>query len=1000
MKRARALGCLSGLGVVMGLVAAVTPALAVDQPSQWAGRPALEVAAGDPVRAYRDLDWYSVPRHARVEWNALVAEMPGAHGAWDPATGVPSRIWGGSVAVPGSVSSPAVAEAFGKAFIARHIDLLAPGASVADFTLVSNDLDAGMRTLGFVQHAGGVGVIGGQLSLRFKADRLFMIGSEALPFAVADALVAPLSVAHARAKARAWMLSDSATVATAGAVDGPFVLPLVGERSVRYATVVAVTVETDPLGSWQVYLDARTGDPVARRQTLAFASGTVKYNTPVRRPGGDRFDYPALFADLDANGSVQSDVNGSVTWSGSSAVNVQTSVHGDYVNVSSQAGGAAATTLSLSPSGTVVWNESGNEYTDSQLTTFIHLNRVIEYSRGFAGDLPYLDTTVQANVNINDQCNAFYDGNGVNFFVAAGGCGNTGRLPDVVYHEFGHSLHDHGIIPGVGQFEGGASEGLSDFLAATITGDSGMGRGFFNSDEPLREIDPPGSEQVWPEDVGEVHYTGLIIAGALWDMRKDLVATLGEEAGVPVANTIFYQAMRRAVDIPTMYFEALAADDDDGDLGNGTPHLCSINAGFAPHGLRQISVQGSNVSVAPPFQDGYVLSLAIVGLDAACPSDDFAGAEVTWRLREQPEVGGTLTMALGPSGLEATIPEQPDGSVVQYQVNVDFGGGVTTTFPDNPADPFYELFIGHVEPIYCTDFETDPTTEGWTHGLSAGDPGEGADDWMWGPPAAPADSGDPRRAYSGDNAFGNDLGGGNYNGQYQAGKTNYAETPDIDTSAYQTVRLQYRRWLTVEDHQFDHATVYADGEAVWTNVESAAGNVNHTDKEWRFSDVDLSSQAADGTVKLKFELASDQGLNMGGWTLDDFCVLGYIPTVCGDGHVTGAEECDDGDANSDSEADACRTDCTAALCGDAVIDSGEACDDGNDVADDGCEADCTVTPGTPPPGENPETPPAGDDGGVSGTWACSCRTAGAPAGFDWRWMVAGLALAAARRRRR
>jgi alpha-tubulin suppressor-like RCC1 family protein len=48
--------------------------------------------------------------------------------------------------------------------------------------------------------------------------------------------------------------------------------------------------------------------------------------------------------------------------------------------------------------------------------------------------------------------------------------------------------------------------------------------------------------------------------------------------------------------------------------------------------------------------------------------------------------------------------------------------------------------------------------------------------------------------------------------------------------------------------------------------------------------------------------------------------------VCGDGVVDFWEQCDDGSANSDSLADACRTDCRTAYCGDGIADSLEACD--------------------------------------------------------------------------
>ena len=59
-----------------------------------------------------------------------------------------------------------------------------------------------------------------------------------------------------------------------------------------------------------------------------------------------------------------------------------------------------------------------------------------------------------------------------------------------------------------------------------------MGRGFFKNNQPLRHIDPAGSEAVWPDDISEIHETGLIIAGALWDTRKALIAEHGDASGI------------------------------------------------------------------------------------------------------------------------------------------------------------------------------------------------------------------------------------------------------------------------------------------------------------------------------------------------------------------------------------------------------------------------------------------------------------------------------------
>lgn len=72
---------------------------------------------------------------------------------------------------------------------------------------------------------------------------------------------------------------------------------------------------------------------------------------------------------------------------------------------------------------------------------------------------------------------------------------------------------------------------------------------------------------------------------------------------------------------------------------------------------------------------------------------------------------------------------------------------------------------------------------------------------------------------------------------------------------------------------------------------------------------------------------------------------GEPASSCGDGEVDGAEECDDGDANSDTDADACRSTCRVAHCGDGVTDAGESCDDGNAWGGDGCDPVCAQESG-------------------------------------------------------
>lgn len=58
---------------------------------------------------------------------------------------------------------------------------------------------------------------------------------------------------------------------------------------------------------------------------------------------------------------------------------------------------------------------------------------------------------------------------------------------------------------------------------------------------------------------------------------------------------------------------------------------------------------------------------------------------------------------------------------------------------------------------------------------------------------------------------------------------------------------------------------------------------------------------------------------------------------CGNGLLEDGEACDQGEDNSDTLADACRTTCEVSSCGDAVLDSAEDCD----ASGPGCLSDCS-----------------------------------------------------------
>lgn len=925
----------------------------------------LALASGEKVRIERNVAWQEV-QVGDLSWRAIM----------DSDLRVPLRMYGRGLPADGAIESDNAAKRFADLFLVEHITQLAPGSTPADFVLVSNVVDHnGIRTVAYQQTRMGLRVEGGQVSFRFKHDRLIAVGSEAFPHLTVERNGNTVSKERAIGAALNWVRGSLRSV------EGPFVRALVlQEGGIAQARVLRVVVDTTaPIGRWAVDIDASNGKPFAKEQLLKFADGRVLYHVPVRNPQHERYDAvaPFTYLQLDAQ-QVTTSANGGFSWTSTMSPSVQTSVVGSLVRVANDAGAVATKTFNFSDGMDGIWDDSNNERIDAQLITFIAAHQSRNYVKAIAPGLRFLDRQLLATVNIADVCNAFSDGETINFFLSGQGCENTGRISDVVHHEYGHSIHANAIIQGAGSFDSSLSEGASDYLAATIANDPAMGGGFFFSDEPLRHLDPFGEERRWPEDRSESHETGLIIGGALWDLRKEMIAQHGMEEGVRLTDQFWFDILQRASNIPSSYVEVLVSDDDDGDLGNGSPNYCTISEQFARHGL--VDPYQSGQTIGRVTIDGLRVSLP-VGETAICPGTGIVSSTLKWQVRGNPDLNGTIPMTLENAIYIGDLPLLPEGSVLEYSVETERENGQKIVQADNPADPSYQVFIGEVTPIYCTDFESDPLLEGWASALVAGSGRRIVDEWEWGEPASGQfGSGDPATAYSGTDVIGDDLGLSSdfANGTYQRNKTSELVSPTIDVSGHPNVRLQYRRWLTVEDGDGDQAEIIVGGQTVWKNFASGTGmgDTHHIDKEWRFHDVDLTEVAAanGNRISVTFRLTADQGLSFGGWTIDDFCLVGW--------------------------------DGPTAVCGDSKIDFGEACDDGNSIDGDGCDAGCVVTPMTMEPMEpmmpmNPEIPDPmlkqiDDESGCSCTASAEQQRGQGLALFGL--LIAGLALSRARRR--
>jgi MYXO-CTERM domain-containing protein len=782
---------------------------------------------------------------------------------WDVSTGVPLRIFGEGIAAPGTSANAAAAESHARDFIARHGALVAPGIAPENLTLSANVIEKGLRTVAFVESApmsgGGLDlkVIRGQLSFRYKNDRLIVIASEIIPHA--KATPAKMSPQAAENAAMKWMATDFNGVKLSGKAD-LVVLPLIRAKSARPVTVWRVPVEVGSLPfKYHVYVDAGSGEPVARELLGRFLQATAAYDVSVRYPQGERKLFTPSLAQIGINGvKMTTDNAGLFSWEGPGDASVELSVKSDGVFVYNHSGADAVGTFSAADGGQVAWSMADDQLGDAQLSTFIHAAIVKERARLIAPELNFVLQKLTANVN--------RDGSSINFFVEYQPCNNTGRLADVIYHEFGHGFHQNSIILGAGQMDPALGEGQSDYLACTITGDPKMGPGFFTNGGVLRNCE---NDRRWPDDIDfDPHETGLIFTGAMWDLRGYLTAEFGPEKGVAHADALYHAAIQRSSNVPATYAEVLAADDDDGDLANGTPNICAINRAFVRHGLSPylsaggLTLRHEAISRLPVSSDPYPVKVTQELLYPQCGEGDVDSVKLLWGPGDT-----TNKVTLTQQGDEFTgaIPAQAGGVGLRYRIIATVDGN-ERTLPDNPADPEYRVFVGDVTPLYCNDFED--AVDGWEFSSDSG----GTGDFKWGEPEGLAE--DPDAAHSGSRVIGNDLG---VNGTYAAEKGSYAKSPAINLAGNKKVRLQFWRWLAVEDGYYDQAIIKVNGKDVWENdgTDESFGALHHIDKEWRFEDIDISWIAIGGgqTAQVEFGLESDQHFEAGGWTIDDFCVV-------------------------------------------------------------------------------------------------------------------------------
>jgi hypothetical protein len=202
----------------------------------------------------------------------------------------------------------------------------------------------------------------------------------------------------------------------------------------------------------------------------------------------------------------------------------------------------------------------------AQDSAFYWSNFARDLARTILGpaDLPNLPVLT----NINQTCNAFWNGSSINFFKSGNGCPNT-AYADVVMHEYGHGIDaaKGGIV------NGGYSEGFGDAMAVLATRQPCVGRDFFGAGTCLRSA---SDVILWPSP-GGVHTVGRPYGGFTWELIQQLKQTFSENEAYAIATRLVLgAAAANPSDIADAVRLSFIVDDNDGNLANGTPHFRAL----------------------------------------------------------------------------------------------------------------------------------------------------------------------------------------------------------------------------------------------------------------------------------------------------------------------------------------------------------------------------------------------------------------------------------------
>ncbi len=548
---------------------------------------------------------------------------------------------------------------------------------------------------------------------------------------------------------------------------------------------------------------------------------------------------PYIEVGISGGSTVFADENGDfdIPNSGGSNGTLNAKLRGPWFEVFDESNGSQTPELTqvVTPPGPA--NFLFNPTTSDDLMTanvnaYLETNVVRDYVLSYEPNFPTIATQTgfDINTNIASSCNAFYDGSSVNYYQAGGGCNNT-AFSSVAYHEYCHHM-----INVTGNGQGQMGEGSGDSIGVLIQDQPELGLGFSTCGSGIRNAN---NNKQYPCE-GGIHDCGQLISGCVWSTRNELAVT--EPSAFRDIGAALFTGMlivrgdldpgqsTIAPDITIIYLEL---DDDDGNIGNGTPHYSEIAAGFGDHNmdappldLIEFEYPNGRPSLIPDNGEA-AFQVEVVSLSAT-PEPGTGVLHVD--INDGNGFQAYPMVEIAPNLYDAIFPVVDCATTVRYYVSANSVSGPTQFDPVNAPTAFYTaLAADSVTTVYYDDAESNP---GW---VVSGDAVDGQ--WDRGTPVGGGDRGDP--ATDGDGSGGcwltDNVDG---NSDVDDGSTILTSNVlDASSSGNEIPLLKYRRFY---DNVFGNAPradvmvidISNDGGATWTNLETVGPDGPEVEGVW------------------------------------------------------------------------------------------------------------------------------------------------------------------------